>query len=103
MEHFRQLPYIPLLLRFSCFVCFIYVIMLRRKETSGGLSCERRWFFIWGVYLWSLGIQIPEGKRRPGRPRYRWEDNIKVDLQEVGCGVWTGLSWLRIETGGRRL
>ena len=29
----------------------------------------------------------PEGKRPPGIPRRRWEDNIKVDLQEVGCGV----------------
>jgi hypothetical protein len=27
-------------------------------------------------------------------------DNIKLDLQEVGCGVWTGLCWLRIVTGG---
>ena len=29
----------------------------------------------------------PEGKRPLGRPRHRWEDNIKMDLQEVGCGV----------------
>ena len=28
----------------------------------------------------------PEGKRPLGRPRHRWEDNIKMDLQEVGCG-----------------
>jgi hypothetical protein len=42
----------------------------------------------------------PEGKRQLGRPRRRWEDNIKMELQEVGCGVWTGFSWLRIETGG---
>jgi len=27
-----------------------------------------------------------EGKRPLGRPRHRWEDNIKMDLQEVGCG-----------------
>ena len=37
-----------------------------------------------------------EGKRPLGRPRRRWEDNIKIDLQEVGCGVWIGSSWLRI-------
>jgi hypothetical protein len=43
----------------------------------------------------------PEGKRPMGRPRRRWEDNIQIDFQEVGCGVWTGLSWLRIETSGR--
>jgi hypothetical protein len=28
----------------------------------------------------------PEGKRPLGRPRFRWEDNIKMDLREVGCG-----------------
>jgi len=41
------------------------------------------------------------GAERPLRkPRRRWEDNIKMDLQEVGCGAWTELIWLRIETGG---
>jgi hypothetical protein len=44
----------------------------------------------------------PEGKRSLGRPRRRWEDNIKMDLQEVG-GVGTEWSWLRIGTGGRHL
>jgi len=29
----------------------------------------------------------PERKRPLGRPRHRWEDNIKLDLQKVGCGV----------------
>jgi hypothetical protein len=42
----------------------------------------------------------PEGRRPLGRPRLRWEDNIKMDLQEVGWGAWTGLIWLRIGTGG---
>ena len=45
----------------------------------------------------------PEGKRPLGRPRRRLEDNIKMDLQEVGCGVWTGSSWLRIGTVGGHL
>ena len=53
--------------------------------------CERR-----GVYKVLVGK--PEGKGPLGRPRRRWEDNIKMDLQEVG--VWTGSSWLRIGTGG---
>ena len=47
-----------------------------------------------------------EGKRPLGRPRRRWEDNIKMDLQEVGVsgGDWmTGWSWLRIRTGGGHL
>ena len=37
-----------------------------------------------GVYRVLVGK--PEGKRWLGRPRRRWEDNIKMDLQEVGCG-----------------
>ena len=42
----------------------------------------------------------PEGKRPMGRPRCRCEDNIKMDLQEVGGVVGIGWSWLRIGTGG---
>jgi len=42
----------------------------------------------------------PEGKRLLGRSRRRWEDNIKMYIHEVRCGVWTGLSWSRIGTGG---
>jgi hypothetical protein len=41
----------------------------------------------------------PEGKRPLGRPRCRWKDNVRMDLQEVGYGVWTGLGWLRIGGG----
>ena len=39
-----------------------------------------------------------EGKRPLGRPRRRWEDNIKINLQEVVgyLGVWIGSNWLRI-------
>ena len=33
-----------------------------------------------------VSVGKPEGKRPLGRPRRRWEDNIKVDIQEVGCG-----------------
>jgi hypothetical protein len=38
-------------------------------------------------------VEKPEGKRPLGRPRRRWEDNIRIDLQEVECGVmdWIGL------------
>jgi hypothetical protein len=32
-------------------------------------------------------VEKPEGKRPLGRPRRRWEDNIKMDLQQVACGV----------------
>ena len=35
----------------------------------------------------------PEGKRPLGRPRCRWEDSIKMDLQKVGCG---GMDWIEL-------
>jgi len=35
----------------------------------------------------------PEGKKPPGRLRRRWEDNIKMDLQEVECG---GMEWIEL-------
>jgi hypothetical protein len=36
-------------------------------------------------------VRKPEGKRPLGKPRRRWEDNIRMDLQEVGCG---GMDWI---------
>jgi hypothetical protein len=42
----------------------------------------------------------PEGRRPLGRPRHRWEDNIKMDLKGCRIGAWTGLILLRIGTGG---
>jgi hypothetical protein len=53
-----------------------------------------------GVYRILVGK--PEGKRPLGRPRRRWEYNIKI-FREWDVGVWTGLSWLRIETDGGQL
>ena len=38
------------------------------------------------------------GNRPVGRLRIRWEDNIKVDLQEVAFETWTGTMWLRVGT-----
>ena len=54
-----------------------------------------------GVYR--VLVRKPEGKRPLGRPRPRWEYNIKMDHQEVGGVVGTGWSWLRIGTGGGHL
>jgi hypothetical protein len=54
------------------------------------------------VVFWVLVVK-PEGKTPLGRCRCRWEDNIKMDLQGVEWGAWTGLIWLRIGTGGRNL
>ena len=44
-----------------------------------------------GIYRVLVGK--PEGKRPLGKPRRRWEDNIKMDLREVGCG---GLDWIEL-------
>jgi hypothetical protein len=45
----------------------------------------------------------PEGKRPLGRPRHRLEDNIKMDLREMGYVVCTGSSWLKMGSGGGHL
>jgi hypothetical protein len=42
----------------------------------------------------------PEVRTPLGRPRPRWEDNIKMDLRKVGYGAWTGSIWFRIRRGG---
>jgi hypothetical protein len=44
-----------------------------------------------GVYRVLMGK--PEGKRQLGSPRRRWKNNIKMDLQEVGCG---GIDWIEL-------
>ena len=66
----------------------VLMIKSRRMRWAGHVARmgERR-----GVYRVLVGK--PEGKRPLGRPRRRWEDNIKVDLQEVGCGV---MDWIEL-------
>jgi len=54
-------------------------------------------------YVYRILVGKTEGKGPLGRPKRRREDNIKMDIEEVGCGVWTGSSWLRIGTGGGHL
>ena len=43
----------------------------------------------------------PEGRRPLERPRHRWENILKIDLQEPDWKPWIGLIWLRIGTGNR--
>jgi hypothetical protein len=64
------------------------VIKSRRMRWAGHVACMggRR-----GVYRVLVGK--PEGKRPLGRPRLRWEDNIMMDLKEVGCA---GLDWIEL-------
>jgi len=56
----------------------------------------------WAVHVARMGdrggvfrvlVGKPERKRPLGRPRLRWKDNIKMDLQEVGCGV---MDWMEL-------
>jgi len=64
----------------------VRVIKSRRIRWAGYVARvgERK-----GVYRVLMGK--PEGKRPLARPRCRWEDNLKIDLQEVGCG---GMDWI---------
>jgi hypothetical protein len=43
--------------------------------------------------LYRVLVRKPEGKRQLGRPRLRWKVNIKMNLQEVGCG---GMDWIEL-------
>ena len=76
----------------------VRVVKSRRIEMGGAR----------GAYGGDRGVHRvlvgnPEGKRPLGRPRRRLEDNIKMDLQEVGGVVGTGWSWLRIGMDGGHL
>jgi len=66
----------------------VRVIKSRRMRWAGHVACmgERR-----GMYR--VLVEKPEGKRPLGRPRYRWEDSIRMDLQEVGCG---SMNWIKL-------
>ena len=76
----------------------VRVIKSRRMRWAGHVARMREER---GAYRFLAGK--PEGKRPLGRPRRRWVYNIRMDLQEVGWGMWTGLGWHRIGTGGGRL
>jgi hypothetical protein len=43
--------------------------------------------------LYRVLVEKPKGKRPLGRPRHIWEDNIKMDFQEVGC---VGMDWIEL-------
>ena len=66
----------------------VWVIKSRRMRWTQYVAHmgERR-----GIYRVLVGE--PKGKRPLGRMRHRWEDNIKLDLQEVGC--W-GMDWIKV-------
>jgi hypothetical protein len=47
-----------------------------------------------GRGMYRLLVEKPEGKRTLWRPRRRWENNIKANLQEVGC---VGMNWIELD------
>ena len=64
------------------------VIKSKRMRWAGHVARMGKRKGVYGVL-----VGRPEGKRRLGRPRSRWEDNIKTDLEEVGCGV---MDWMEL-------
>jgi len=76
----------------------IWVIKSRRMRWTGHVAHmgERA-----GAFRVLVGK--PEEKSPLERPRHRWEDNIKTDLQKVRWGTQNGLIWLRMGTGGGHL
>jgi hypothetical protein len=66
----------------------IHVILSRRMRWAGHVARvgERR-------VVYRVLVEKPEGKRPLGRPRRSWGDNIKMDLQEVGCVV---VNWIEL-------
>jgi hypothetical protein len=76
----------------SIMICTLHPILfsdnIEKNEMGGACSAygERR-----GMYR--VLVVKPEGKRPLGRPRRKWEDNIKMDLQKVGCG---DMGWIEL-------
>jgi hypothetical protein len=70
----------------------VRVIKSRRMRWVGHVA---RMGYGGGVYQVLIGR--PEGKRPLGRPRRRWDDNIKMDLRQESIGR-TGFDWLRIQS-----
>jgi len=72
-----------------CSPNIVRVIKSRRMRWAGHVACMGEES---GVYR--VLVRKPEGRRPQGRPRRRWVDNIRMDLQEVGCGYmdWIGLA-----------
>jgi hypothetical protein len=69
-----------------------------KNEMGGACSAYGGWESLTQVWWGNLK------KKRPlGKPRRRWEHNIKWIFRKWDVGTWAGSSWLRIGTGGRNL
>jgi len=72
----------------------VQVIKSRRMRWAGHVARMGK-----GRGVYRVLVGKPEGKRPLGRHRRRWEDNIKMDLQEVGCG---GMDWIQVTQNSDR-
>ena len=70
------------------------VVRVRKTINSKVYTLRDTNKFTYVIQLHRVLVGKPEGKRPLGRPRHRWEDNIKMDLEEVGgsCGDWMELA-----------
>jgi len=83
----------------------VRVIKSRRMRWAGHVARIGE-----GRTVYRLLVGKPEGRRPPGRPRRRWEDNIRMDLRKVGCGCvdWMELAqnrdrWRALVSAGMKL
>jgi hypothetical protein len=83
----------------------VWVIKSRRLKWAGHVARMGE-----GRVVYRVLVGKPEGKRPLGRTRRRWEDNIRMNVQQVGCGCedWIGLAqdrdrWLALVSAVRNL
>jgi hypothetical protein len=67
------------------------LVALLNSSSKNTQAARKRLHITKIVFTSVVEVGEPEGKRPLGRPRCRWEDDIKMDLQEVGCG---GMDWI---------
>jgi hypothetical protein len=70
-------------------------IKSRRMRWTGHVACMGE-----GRNVYRVLVGKPKGNRPLGRRRSRWEDGNRMNLKEVGWGVWSGFTWLWIGTAG---
>jgi len=71
-----------------CSPNIVRVIKSRRMRWAGRVARMGE-----GRVVYRVLVGKPEGRRPLGRPRHRWEDNIRMDLQELECG---GMDWIEL-------
>ena len=71
-----------------CSTNIVWVIKWRRMRWAGHVACVGEEGEVYRVL-----VGKPEGRRPLGGPRCRWVDNIRTDIQEVGCGY---IDWIRL-------